>query len=947
MKKILIALGVALGILILLMLLAPLLFKGKIRELAVRQANKNINATVSLGDIHISLFRNFPNVFIGLENLTLTNQEPFPGDTLAHLPTLAMTVNLADLFSGSPYSVDRIRLDRPDVRLKVTHDGTANWDIALPGDTTEVTGDEEPSSFTLRLKSFRIEKGRLVYDDVSTRTYVLLEGLDHRLSGDLTADRTSMVTRTSVEEAYVEYAMVPYLNRAHVTLDAAFDADLENSIYRLEKNSLKINELMLDFDGSVGVMGEDLNLLINFQAPENAFKNVLSLLPAIYAKEFSSVETAGTFTLKGFVKGIYNENTLPAFRVELDVTDAWFRYPDLPGTVKDISLDALVENPGGDADNTVVDISDLSFTIIDNTVEGALNIRTPISDPDIDLSAKGKLDLSDITRVYPLEEGEELHGVLNADIQVQGKMSDLESENYRNFQAMGYFHANDLTYRSAYLDLPVTISVAQVNVSPAYLDLVSLEAVTGNSDLRAKGRINDYLAWFLDDGKLKGDLSFDADRIDLNELMASGPEEEALLAVADTVRQLPDTTELSPYLVPAYIEMTLSATIARLDYETILMENLKGDIEIIDSKIVMKGLRSDVFGGSMLLNGFYETTDPSSPVIDVVMGLTNASVSEVASHIPVLEKYAPIALETSGTVSGNISLSSVLDNAMMPLYETVTGTGNIRTSRLEVSGVNTLNALADALKMENLRSLQIDPVNLSFQFMEGTLNVKPFDIEAGNIDMNLQGWTSLNQEIGYELLMKVPRSAFGAKANEVLGDIVSGANRLGTDFTLGETVELKALIDGTLTDPKLSLDLAGTGKGIVEEVKEQVKETVTEKVTEEAEKILSDAQARADAIMAKAQSEADKLMENADRLAQEARNQANVNAQKLEDEAKDKGALAVMAAKKAADEVRKEGDRQAQNILDEARKQKDNILSKAQQEADAILEEARKKADSL
>jgi cell division septum initiation protein DivIVA len=231
--------------------------------------------------------------------------------------------------------------------------------------------------------------------------------------------------------------------------------------------------------------------------------------------------------------------------------------------------------------------------------------------------------------------------------------------------------------------------------------------------------------------------------------------------------------------------------------------------------------------------------------------------------------------------------------------------------------------------------------------MEGRLNVKPFDFKTGNIVMNLGGWTSVSEEIGYILDMKVPRDAFGASASSVLNNLANQANQMGIDMKIGDIIELKTLITGTLDDPKLKIDLVGTGKGIIEEAKKTIEEGVATKIDEEAKKILLEAQARADAILSKAQEEADKLMVNANKLAEETRNQVNQNAAKIEKEAEDKGSLAKLAAKKAADEVRKEGDKQANNIVNEAKKQSDKILEKAKQESDKILQEARDKAASL
>jgi len=949
MKKYIKAFGIALGIIILLMAVIPFFFKGKIRELAENQANKNLNAVVSLGDINISLFRNFPNAYIGLKNITILNKDPFQGDTLAYIPLFTMKVDLLDLINGSPYSVDKIRLVDPDIRLKVMHDGSVNWDIALPSDSAPATaGEDEPaSSFVIRLESLKIENARLLYDDVSLPAYVLLDNFNHHLSGDLTASRTILSTYTTVGNMYVDYGHITYLNKARLELMAKIDADLANEIYTLEENHLKINELMLNFEGSLGFVGSDLNLLLTFDAPVNTFKNLLSLVPAVYSKDFETIQTDGQFSLNGYVKGAYNDTLLPAFLVNLAVEKAWFKYPDLPGTVKDISLKGKIENPGGGADDTEINFSDIGLSIMDNAIRGSFYMVNPVSDPVLDLALAGMLDLSDISRVYPLEEGEELTGLVQADVKLKGRLSDVENENYKAFQAMGSFLARDLQYKSTYVANPVQISLAQLNISPAYLDLVNLDAKVGNSDFQAKGIIEDYLAYFLDDGILRGNFQFEAGRIDLNEWIQTVDDEEVIIPEDTLAEPLPDTSEFTAFIVPANIDFSLNTDIQNMLYKTIEMSNVNGKVELRDSKLILKGLAMKIFGGSILMNGTYETTDPLSPVVDFTIGVTDTEIGQMVSHIPAMEKFAPVAAKTFGKISGNLNLASVLDGNMMPLYQTIQGLGSLKSSRLEVAGVNTLNALSDALKMDGLKSLSLDPVNMAFQIMEGMLNVKPFDLKAGNVAMNLGGWTSFTQEIGYELNMKIPRSAFGGEANAVLDGLVSRANIAGTDFSLGEVVQVKAMIDGTLTDPKIKLDLAGTGTQALEQVKEQVKQEVIQTVSKEAEKILADARQQADRLMEQAQDQADKILSNAGELAEETRKQANLNADKLEAEAKDKGALAVLAAKKTADEVRKEGDRQAQNINAEAQKQSENLLKNARQEADQIIREAETKANAL
>jgi len=182
------------------------------------------------------------------------------------------------------------------------------------------------------------------------------------------------------------------------------------------------------------MVNEDINLVLTFNAPKTNFKNILSLIPAIYAKEFQNIETSGNLTLEGNVKGIYSENNLPAFALNLSVDDGMFKYPDLPKAVTNIDIKTRISNRGGDADNTIIDVSRLNLKMAENPIKISLLVKTPVSDPDITGKIKGELDLAKVSEFYPLAKDEKLNGTFVTDITLQGKLSAVEKQQYENFR---------------------------------------------------------------------------------------------------------------------------------------------------------------------------------------------------------------------------------------------------------------------------------------------------------------------------------------------------------------------------------------------------------------------------------------------------------------------------------------------------------------------------------
>ena len=82
LKKILKISGIILLVLIIAALALPMIFKDKITNIAKTEINKNLNATVDFKDVNLSLFRHFPRLAVGLEDLKVTGQDDFAKDTL-------------------------------------------------------------------------------------------------------------------------------------------------------------------------------------------------------------------------------------------------------------------------------------------------------------------------------------------------------------------------------------------------------------------------------------------------------------------------------------------------------------------------------------------------------------------------------------------------------------------------------------------------------------------------------------------------------------------------------------------------------------------------------------------------------------------------------------------------------------------------------------------------
>jgi len=64
-------------------------------------------------------------------------------------------------------------------------------------------------------------------------------------------------------------------------------------------SSAQLNQLDLGFDGWVELLEDKVNFDMKFNSKKTDFKSILSLIPAVYSKDFNTIDTKGKFFLNG------------------------------------------------------------------------------------------------------------------------------------------------------------------------------------------------------------------------------------------------------------------------------------------------------------------------------------------------------------------------------------------------------------------------------------------------------------------------------------------------------------------------------------------------------------------------------------------------------------------------------------------------------------------------
>lgn len=838
MKKGLKITAIVVGVIIILMFLIPFAFQGKIADIVKSEGNKMLNAQFDFKKLNISLFRNFPQASVTLEDFWLKGAGEFANDTLVQAGEVTAAVNLFSLFGDSGYDISKIFIEDTRLHAIVLPDGQVNWDIMKPDSAatleTPESAEEAASPFKVKLQRFVIKNMNLIYDDQQGKMYADIRNFNVLCAGDLGSEHTTLKLEAETESLTYKMNGIPFLANANISATMDVDADLVNNKFTLKDNTLRLNAIQAGIDGWVALNDPAIDMDLKLNTNDIGFKEILSLIPAIYATEFSSLKTDGTATLTATAKGVLQGDTVPAFNIDMQVKNAMFRYPALPAGVDKINISANVQNPGGDIDLTTVSINPFSFNLAGNPFSLIADVKTPISDPDFKAEAKGLLNLGMIKQVYPMEDME-LNGTIDADLQMSGRLSYIEKEQYERVQASGTIGLTGMKLKLD--DMPdVEIKKSLFTFTPKYLQLSETTVNIGKNDITADSKFENYIGYLLKGTTLKGNLNIRSNYFNLNDFMSASTDETAATtetAATDSVATATTATATGIVEVPRNIDFQMDANLKQVLFDKMTFNNMNGKLVIKDGKVDMKNLSMGTMGGNVVMNGYYSTANEKKPEMKAGFKLSNIGFAQAYKELDMVQKMAPIFENLKGNFSGSINVVTDLDAAMSPVLDTMQGDGSLSTRDLSLSGVKAIDQIADAVKQPSLKEMNVKDMTLDFIIKDGRVETKPFDIKMGDYSLNLSGSTGLDQTIDYSGKIKLPASAGNISKLMTLdlkigGSFTSPKVSVDTKSMANQAVEAVANEAISKLGEKLGLDSAATAN------KDSIKQKVTEKAAEKA-----------------------------------------------------------------------------------------------------------------
>ena len=617
--------------------------------------------------------------------------------------------------------------------------------------------------------------------------------------------------------------------------------DLSNLMIDIPTYNFKVDEYFLE-----GKMNAD-NLMTNprFDVAMKGNMDLAKLKSAYPLNEFDNVsgQIETDFQLKSNQQDIEQGNFKDlVFEGFLNVDNLMIKNNDaLQIEAKSVTAKANTKN---------IDIEFESVQYGDTDLTGTFKMIEPLNVMTDDMPLKGAV----VTKSTNL----------NIDQWMSSNTDEQESFEDQNIVLADLMKRIDLSVNSEagkvkYETYPIENGVLEGSLSNNSLNISKGIAQIKNSDFALSGNLSNMAEYIFYNDTMTGSLQLSSDVVKFEDFLAED-----------------ESGELEEFvLVPENIDITIDSKIKKLYYQNIDITDANGQVAIVPNELQLQDFKGKVIGGSISIDGLYNTADAEKPRFGLKYDMGNMQFAEAFEKVRSVKLIAPIAKYIEGVFNGNLILEGDLTKDLLPDTNTLTGSGYLETLEGKVSGFKPLEKVKEIIKFKELKEWTIKNSKNWFEINDGFVKMEDFNQTWNDIDFKISGSHKINQDMNYTFRAKVPREILDNSAtklaNEGIDKLLGAIKKTGLDLD-AKYFLVDIILTGNLLDPKVQLkpigidnsdiSLKDAATAAVESKVQEAKDSVNTRIEEEKRKAEDKAKSEIDSIRTKLENKTEEVKDS-------------------------------------------------------------------------------------
>ena len=780
-------------------------------------ASEYVQCEHTIGKVELTFFSTFPRFGLSIDSVMLINPiEGAPNDTVVAIPQMKVSLDVMDLLEKQTVTVNELRLPDVVANIYVDSEGRANYDVvALPADTVE---DSDTTSTGLPLQKIVVEQllvsaRHLHYTD---NTQGLSEAINNL---QLTIDN-AQVSMDSLRLAVDDIQLAAGVRHSSLALSGKAEGTLERLWMDMSATVDVVAEDVKEF------LPTDMQV----QGRVKGNATIQMYLDDLMAMQLEKGKIKGDMQLIGVnyhADGI--EARLPNNRLQLEIpnshpsrkevdwlaatlhTDGGEVNMDTPLAAAfgktQIAIEAnniLGNDPWWHATVALQSNAQLHATMdsMDMTIArpslkayAAYHTQDTSKMPVLDAQVAFEhvngyytdiqVDMQPSTLTARLQAPR-----LQASLQTAALVAQMGEEIYvqtgaTTMTAAARYNKNggnnlllkwnprlavDMHEAEAILagfEQKIMIPEIDFTYSNRNCKIEQSKIVIGNSDFALTGELKNIGRWMRNRGVLEGELTFESETTDVNELLAlvsaeEGSEEESLENTAEpqenatTASSVETSEETEPFLVPTNVDLTLNTLIKEAKVLDQTAYNLGGKVYVKDGVLVIEEMGFICNAAKLQLTAMYRTPRRNHIYVGFDYHMIDINIQELIGMIPQLDSMMPMLRSFKGEAEFHLAAETYTNAQYEIKPSTLRGAASIYGKDLVVLDNETFSTISKLLMFSKKTENKVDSISAEMTLYKKEIDVYPFCVSMDNYMVAIGGRHNLDMSFNYDVNVLSP-----------------------------------------------------------------------------------------------------------------------------------------------------------------------------------------------
>ncbi|MFM9837861.1 MAG: AsmA-like C-terminal region-containing protein [Cyclobacteriaceae bacterium] len=793
LKKIILYSGIGLLVIVIGFAVSLYIFKDRIIQQFIAEANKSLNTPVKIGKIEISTWQDFPNLAIVFTDVYVEDSHPgeFP---LLTAKKISFYLNPIEAWKGN-YSIRGLQVKDSETNLKINKVGKNNFTIAKPSQGAST------STISFDLKNVKLLSATVSYSDEQANQYhtfisdqltssIAIRGDVYKIGadGDVTVQQIGIKDQVFLKEKQMDVV-------------ASVDYDDDKKIVSINSASLKINKSLFDVTGTYSFKQKNL-IDIKAEGKETDIQTLLALLPDETSKKLRQYQSKGDVFLDLKLTGEISEHKDPFISIHFGCKDATFSHPEYKSKITHANLEGSFASPSlSQFTKAELFLKDVTGELNGKSFSSNLSLQN-LEDPYIQFDFKGELDAASLQNFYPIPEIKQIEGNLVADFSIEGKTGLLKKKSTaQQVKTNGTIELQNIQFAYGKKEIHFNGLNGSLQFNNNDLAMSNFRGQFENSDFVLNGFFKNVITFLLfEDQPIGIEADLKSNFLDVDQLFEIGFGESK--------------SDGYKFSISPNVHLNFNCDVKSLKYKRFHPQAIKGNLLVKNQVAVSRNIAMKAMGGDLSLNGIVDAKNTKA--IDVVSSFKLNGIY-VDSVFYVFENFFQTFIQDKhlkGQAFADVNLEMTLTEDLKLISKTLISDISATIKNGELNNFEPLKALNKYLDDETLNKLRFADLKNDIHIENETIYIPQMEIKSNATTIQLSGTHTFDQQIDYRVVAPL-RSKKKIDPDEAFGAI--------EEDTKGQT-KLFLKIKGTTDKYEVGYDREAVKKKIVSDLKKEVKE---------------------------------------------------------------------------------------------------------------------------